>query len=195
VCSVPGAPVQHLTWLSSRAPRENRASVGLQSREACTKRVWATTFTPEALRSSSCPQRIRITIEHVATRTMLARRCLAGGAAGTSTPGPRRLCNAKHNRHSAGVPPRYLCRRGVGFTVAAQGAAAGMGDSGSYSLEWKLDKLREMAVFMLPALTIPLAEPVMSMVDTICIGQVRGSVSAPQLRIMAPQSIQTCMRC
>jgi hypothetical protein len=46
----------------------------------------------------------------------------------------------------------------------------------SASLEWKLDKAKAMLVFMAPALILPLSDPLMSLIDAVCLGQVRSSM-------------------
>jgi Na+-driven multidrug efflux pump len=38
---------------------------------------------------------------------------------------------------------------------------------------WRTDKIMSMLRFMAPAMILPLADPLMSIIDTICIGKVR----------------------
>lgn len=42
---------------------------------------------------------------------------------------------------------------------------------------WRKDKIASMMRFMAPALILPLADPLMSIIDTICIGKVRSLLS------------------
>lgn len=46
---------------------------------------------------------------------------------------------------------------------------------------WKLNTLQRMLLFMGPALIIPLGDPLMTLTDTVFIGQVRGRVCLHQL--------------
>ena len=38
--------------------------------------------------------------------------------------------------------------------------------------QWRKAQLQKIALFTGPALSIPLADPIMSLVDTVCVGQV-----------------------
>lgn len=47
--------------------------------------------------------------------------------------------------------------------------------------EWKLERVKAMLVFMGPALILPLSDPLMSLIDAICLGRVR-----PHLHFVPP---------
>ena len=54
-------------------------------------------------------------------------------------------------------------------------AASSLADSsleGKNIWQWRKAQLHKIAVFTGPALSIPLADPIMSLVDTVCVGQV-----------------------
>ena len=66
-------------------------------------------------------------------------------------------------------------RRTCGLLACRAGAAEAPGDealSADSVWRWRTTQLRRIIYFSLPALSIPLADPLMSLVDTICIGQV-----------------------
>lgn len=56
-------------------------------------------------------------------------------------------------------------------TKAAVLEAPAFGESDIW--QWRKAQLRKIAMFTGPALSIPLADPIMSLVDTVCVGQVR----------------------
>jgi hypothetical protein len=76
-----------------------------------------------------------------------------------------RLVLQKHRAHGKHSSP---CGR-------LKAALAQEGDADSWGA--KQEKLRQMLTFMGPAMAIPLGDPFMSVVDTVCIGQVRQSDS------------------
>lgn len=56
------------------------------------------------------------------------------------------------------------------MTRAAMLDAPRFGESDIW--QWRKAQLHKIAMFTGPALSIPLADPIMSLVDTVCVGQV-----------------------
>ena len=73
------------------------------------------------------------------------------------------------------VPTSVDTRRVVtcATTASASGSAPASAEVGTW--QWRKAQLRTIAMFTGPALSIPLADPIMSLVDTVCIGQVTGN--------------------
>ena len=63
---------------------------------------------------------------------------------------------------------------GLRRVVARASTVSDFVSSGSSMWQWRQAQLYKIAMFTGPALSIPLADPIMSLVDTVCIGQVRG---------------------
>lgn len=57
------------------------------------------------------------------------------------------------------------------LTTAASATAGSLQSTDLW--QWRKAQLYKIAVFTGPALSIPLADPIMSLVDTVCVGQVR----------------------
>ena len=72
---------------------------------------------------------------------------------------------------TAQVPRQY--KRDV-VMRAASAAQYPTGD-GSVSTPWLIGKAKAMVAFMAPALILPLSDPLMSLIDAVCLGQVRAS--------------------
>ena len=56
--------------------------------------------------------------------------------------------------------------------MTAAASAADNSLEGKNIWQWRKAQLQKIAVFTGPALSIPLADPIMSLVDTVCVGQV-----------------------
>ena len=63
-------------------------------------------------------------------------------------------------------------RLGSRCVVTAAASAADNSLEGKNIWQWRKAQLQKIAVFTAPALSIPLADPIMSLVDTVCVGQV-----------------------
>lgn len=74
----------------------------------------------------------------------------------------RRSLHSKE-RHANPVGLRRIVTRASGSPTFA---------SESSLWEWRKVQLHKIAMFAGPALSIPLADPIMSLVDTVCVGQV-----------------------
>ena len=72
-------------------------------------------------------------------------------------------------RHDVSVSVR---RHRAAAAASDVGGAEGPGDAGS-AWQYRRDTSKQMLRFMGPALLLPLADPLMSLVDTVCIGQAR----------------------
>jgi Na+-driven multidrug efflux pump len=58
-------------------------------------------------------------------------------------------------------------------TIAVRADAAQYPVQGEVTAGWKWDKAKAMLIFIGPALILPLSDPLMSLIDAICLGQVR----------------------
>ena len=71
-------------------------------------------------------------------------------------------------QHQKGLDPRRV------VTKAATLTAPNLSDTDIW--QWRKHKLQKIVAFTGPALSIPLADPIMSLVDTVCIGQVWSNI-------------------
>ena len=100
-------------------------------------------------------------------------RCLQSDQPSTG----RRELQRAESQHSLHTSKRSAAsfRRAVDtrtfVTKAAVLEAPAFGESDIW--QWRKAQLRKIAMFTGPALSIPLADPIMSLVDTVCVGQVR----------------------
>lgn len=100
----------------------------------------------------------------------------ACGLRSSTVPGcqsrPQRLSGHTNKRTvpTSCETPSNGARRVV--TRAASVAAPAFGETDLWP--WRKAQLHKIAMFTGPALSIPLADPIMSLVDTVCIGQVSG---------------------
>ena len=73
-------------------------------------------------------------------------------------------------KRAAAASPRTVDSRNV-VTKAAQVDVPAFNETDIW--QWRQAQLWQIAKFTGPALSIPLADPIMSLVDTVCVGRVR----------------------
>ena len=72
---------------------------------------------------------------------------------------------------------RYARSVGIGRIVTRAASAPDVVFDKNGLWQWRKAQLYKIAIFTGPALSIPLADPIMSLVDTVCIGQVLKGVA------------------
>ena len=104
-----------------------------------------------------------------------------------------RVCSTLPRVHHAAMLPITTAqlsrqyKRDAAMRVAS--AAQYPTDDGSVSRPWLIGTAKAMVVFMAPALILPLSDPLMSLIDAVCLGQVR----APSHCAGVPAHILPCV--